>query len=73
MKNNGSFEHKSMLEHCKMIFGGWMVNVSPCFEKLITALRTAVENGEGRLDKDATSYDDVFGAFRLVLKYYVFK
>ena len=26
--------------------------------KLITALRTAVENGEGMLDKEATSHDD---------------
>jgi hypothetical protein len=42
----------------------------PCFDKLITALRTAVENGEGRLDKDATSYDDVFDAFRLAMNYY---
>lgn len=42
----------------------------PSFDKLITALRTAVENGEGRLDKDATSYDDVFEAFRLAMKYY---
>jgi hypothetical protein len=28
------------------------------FNKLVTAWRTAVENGEGSLDKDATSHDD---------------
>lgn len=33
--------------------------------KLITALRTAVENGEGVLDKDATSHDDLFDSFRM--------
>ena len=33
--------------------------------KLITALRTAVENGEGSLDKEATSHDDLMDAFRM--------
>ncbi len=33
--------------------------------KLITALGTAVENGEGMLDKEATSHDDLFDAFRM--------
>ncbi len=28
--------------------------------KLITVLRTAMENGEGMLDKEATSHDDLF-------------
>ena len=36
--------------------------------KLITTLRTAVENGEGMLDKEATSHDDLFDSFRLSLK-----
>ena len=35
--------------------------------KLITALRTAVENGEGVLDKEATSFDDLFDSFRTVV------
>ena len=39
------------------------------FDKLITSLRTAVDN-DGNLDKEATSYDDVFDAFRLALKFY---
>jgi len=34
---------------------------------LITALRTATEKGENTLDKEATSYDDCFDAFRLAM------
>jgi hypothetical protein len=43
--------------------------INPRFDKLITALRTAVDN-EGSLDKEATSYDDTFDAYRLALEYY---
>jgi hypothetical protein len=39
-------------------------------DKLVIALRTAVENGEGMLDKDATSYDDLFDAFRSSLMFW---
>jgi hypothetical protein len=39
------------------------------FDKLITALRTAVDN-DGTLAKEATSYNDIFDALRLVLKFY---
>ncbi len=39
------------------------------FDKLITALRTAVDN-DGTLDKEATSYNGVFDAFRLALNFY---
>ena len=35
------------------------VAIHPRFNKLITALRTAVENGEDMLDKEATSHDDL--------------
>lgn len=35
--------------------------------KLITALRTAVEKGDGTLDKEVTSHDDLFDAFRMSL------
>ena len=35
------------------------------FDKLITALRIAVDN-DGTLDKESTSYNDIFDAFRLV-------
>jgi hypothetical protein len=46
------------------------VAIHPRFGKLITALRTAVENGEGILDKDATSHDDLFDSFRLSLQFW---
>jgi hypothetical protein len=42
------------------------------FDKLITSLRTAVDN-DGTLDKESTSYNDIFDAFRLALKFYQFK
>jgi hypothetical protein len=36
------------------------------------ALTTAVDN-DGTLDKEATSYNDVFDAFRLAVKFYHFE
>ncbi len=45
--------------------------VADKFDKLITSLRTAVDN-DGSLDKEATSYDDILDAFRLALKFYQF-
>lgn len=68
-----STEHRSMLEHCKMMVEDDRLMIHPKFNKLITALRTAVENGEGKLDKDVTSYDDVFDAFRLAMRYYKYE
>lgn len=47
-----------------------LVAINPKFGKLVTALRTAVENGEGMLDKDATSHDDLFDAFRMSLMFW---
>jgi hypothetical protein len=66
-------EHKHMLFHAKRILeigtdGGLILN--PSFTKLIVALRTAVEKGEGTLDKEATSHSDVLDAFRLSLMRY---
>ena len=72
---NFNKEHKAMLGHCKMILeddrGKIAINPDK-FKKLITALRTAVDN-DGTLDKESTSYNDIFDAFRLVLKFYHFK
>jgi hypothetical protein len=65
-------EHKSMLGHCKMIMehDGGRIAINPDrFDKLITALRTAVDN-DGTLDKESTSFNDIFDAFRLALKFY---
>jgi hypothetical protein len=66
-----STEHKSMLGNCKMLLerDGGYIAINPKFDKLITSLRTAVED-DGMLDKEATSYDDVFDAFRLALHFY---
>lgn len=47
-------------------------NVLDRFYKLITSLRTAVDN-DGVLDKESTSYNDIFDAFRLALKFYQFQ
>ena len=69
---NFNKEHKAMLGHCKMLLekDGGKIAINPDrFDKLITALRTAVDN-DGILDKQATSYNDIFDAFRLALKFY---
>jgi hypothetical protein len=39
---------------------------------LVSGLRTGVDN-DGTLDKEATSYNDIFDAFRLALKFYNFE
>jgi hypothetical protein len=68
-----SKQHKHMLAHAKEMMeyrnGGTMA-IHPRLTKLITSLRTAVENGEGMLDKDATSHDDLLDAFRLSLMFW---
>jgi hypothetical protein len=72
---NFNKEHKAMLGHCKMILeddGGRIAINQDKFDKLITGLRTAVDN-DGTLDKEATSYNDIFDAFRLALKFYRFE
>jgi hypothetical protein len=61
-----------MLGHAKMVFEKGYVSINPKHDNLITSLRTAVEN-EGVLDKEVTSYDDIFDAFRLALKFYSYK
>jgi hypothetical protein len=69
---NFNKEHKAMLGHCKMIFekDSGRIAINPDkFDKLITSLRTAVDI-DGTLDKESTSYNDIFDAFRLALKFY---
>lgn len=44
------------------------VAINPKFTRLITALRTAVEKGDGTLDKEATSDDDLFDGIQVVVK-----
>jgi hypothetical protein len=72
---NFRLEHKAMLGHYKSMMehdGGRIAINSDKFDKLITALRTAVDN-DGTSDKEATSYNDIFDAFRLALKFYYFE
>jgi hypothetical protein len=72
---NFNSEHKAMLGHCKMLLehDGGRIAINPYrFDKLITSFRTAVDN-DGTLDKEATSYNDIFDAFRLALKFYRFQ
>jgi hypothetical protein len=71
---NFNKEHKAMLGHCKMILEHEprKIAINPVFDKLITSLRTAVDN-DGTLDKESTSYNDIFDAFRLALKFYHFR
>ena len=69
---NFNKEHEAMLGHCKMIMEneGGRIAINPDrFDKLITALRMAVDN-DGVLDKESTSYNDMFDAFRLALRFY---
>jgi hypothetical protein len=63
-----------MLRHSKMILekDGGRIAINPIFDKLITSLRTAVD-ADGTLDKESTSYSDIFNAFRLALKFYSFR
>jgi orotate phosphoribosyltransferase len=48
----------------------YAIAINQRFDKLITSLRTAVESGEGVLDKQTTSFNDIFDAFRLALNFY---
>ena len=50
-------EHKAMLGYCKILLEH--KGRIAIYDKLITALRTAVDN-DGTLDKEATSYNDMF-------------
>jgi hypothetical protein len=70
-----SVEGAKMLQHTKWLLderdedGSSLIAIHPSFDKLLTALRTAVAN-EYKLDKQETSYDDILDAFRLSLTFY---
>jgi hypothetical protein len=70
-----SIEGKKMLIHAKefLEFETPIVAINPKFEKLTTALRTAISDDLGKLDKEATSYDNVLDAFRLSLQMFKLK
>jgi hypothetical protein len=70
-----SVEGAKMLQHTKWLLeekdedGSSLIAIHPSFDKLLTALRTAVAN-EYKLDKTETSFNDVLDAFRLSLTFY---
>jgi hypothetical protein len=68
---NFNQEHKEMLGHCKMLLEQGCIAINPVFDKLIISTRTAVTK-ENILDKECTSYADIFDAYRLALKHYKF-
>jgi hypothetical protein len=43
-----SQEHKQMLQHAKLLVEREKIAVNSKLDKLITSLRTAIEQGEGR-------------------------
>ena len=65
-------EHKAILAHTKelMEYQNGLVAIHPRHNKLIIALRIVVENGEGSLDVNATSHDDLMDAFRSSLLFW---
>ena len=69
-------EAKNMLIHTKELLeyeARPLIGINSRFDKLITALRTAVSDDMVRLDKESTSYDDVSDAFRVALKHFRIK
>jgi hypothetical protein len=61
-----------MFSYCLWRTRNGKIAINRIFDKLITALSTAVDN-DGTLDKEATSYNDIFDDFRLALKFYHFE
>lgn len=70
-----SVEGAKTLQHAKWLLeetdedGSSLVAIHSSFDKLLTALRTAVAH-EYRLQKEETSFDDILDAFRLALTFY---
>ena len=66
-----STEGAKMLQHTKSLIEDpkRLVLIDPRFDKLLTSLRTAIAN-EHKLDKTATSYNDIMDSFRLSLLFY---
>ncbi len=67
-----SKEHKQMLAHTKKLleYNNGQVAINPRYDKLLVSLHTAYDKGDGSLDKEQTSYSDIFDAFRLALRFY---
>ena len=66
---NFSKEHKTMISHLAQLFNDRHIAVPEQFDKLIISLKSAVVN-EYSLDKEQSSYNDLFDALRLSLRCY---
>jgi hypothetical protein len=66
---NFNTEHKTMLSNLHSVVSKGYLAIDPKYDKLLISLRTAFAN-ELSLDKDQTSYNDLFDALRLSLKAY---
>jgi hypothetical protein len=67
---NFSENGKYMLGHAKMMLEKGNIEIHSKFEKLVAALGSATDKGEGNVDKEEMAYPDVFDAFRLALFYF---
>ena len=56
-----------MISHLAMLFNQDYIAIQDKFDKLILSLRTATVN-EYSLDKELSSYNDIFDACRLSLR-----
>lgn len=69
---NFAKHHKDMLAHTKMVLEDGYLSINPKFDKLIVALKTAVEN-DGSLSKEESSHHDILDGLRLALRLYKFE
>ena len=71
-----STEGKNMLIHTKELLEYEkrpLIGINSRFDKLLVALRTAISDDQGHLDKSQTSFDNVLDAFRLSLRHFNIK
>jgi hypothetical protein len=66
---NFQTDHKQMLSHLHLMITNGYLAIPSKYDKLIISLRTAYAN-ELSLDKNQTSYNDLFDSLRLSLKGY---
>ena len=49
---NFNQEHKTMLAHCKMLLEDGYITINQVFDRLVTSLRTAIEDNRMLEDND---------------------
>ena len=63
--------HKDMLDHTNELLSAKKIRIHPIFQKIDNIIENRCrEYYTGNLDKDATSYNDIFDAFRMSLLNY---